>query len=242
MGKLERIKNQIAALLDKTVDRGASEQEMLMAIKKAEQLMRKYCIAMSELPNRGNQDKCVLKLHPKFKTGYKTEYFLSALAELFDCEYFWNNQNVAFFGYKEDVKLCIYFYDLILMICFREKEAFLKLYKKVAKGKGQNGRTLAANFVKGFLFSIAAKLERMYSEKKAESNSNERGLVLAKKKRVENEFAAQEFNIRTVSSSLEIRSYEAFLRGKKRGDETELLYAVEGSVHSPQLGISGPVL
>ena len=224
--EIEKAKRRINALLLKTVENGASEHEAISALKQAESLMRKYSILKEELGGYKNE-KCVLISHKKFKTGYKTEYFLSYLAEVFDCEYYWNHLNVTFFGYKEDVELCIYFYDLILKLCFEERRKFLESKEGLHLKKYSNGRTISANFIKGFLNRINYKLYLMYQDKKKEVQNEEKGLILIKKSRVENEFAEKNFKIKTVDLKQIISDRQSYACGEKSADDVDLLIPLD---------------
>ena len=236
---LDKVKNRINALLAKNTENVASEEEMLSAIKLAEKLMRKYSILKSELPERNSKEKCVLVSHPKYKTGYKTEFFLGELAHLFDCEHYFTKSNVTFFGYKEDVKLCIYFYDLILALCFKEKEKFFNSSKgkELKAENGKHGKTLAANFIKGFLLKIDERLYKMYEEKKAESNQNERAIILSKKGNVESQFKELDINIKVSSTTQVISDFISYTAGKEKAESVPLNHPLyhneskESSIH-----------
>lgn len=229
MNKIEKIKHQINFLLEKTVENGATEEEMFSAIKKAEELMRKYSILQADLPEKKLRENCVLVKHPRFKTGFKTNYFIGGLADLFDCEHYWTKSFVCFFGYKEDVKLCTYFYELILSICMREKNKFLSSDTGISLRKSANGRTISSNFIKGFLNRIDQRLYQMYQEKKEESNSKERSLVLVKSDRVKEEFIKLDFKIKSVSLKEVISEMRSYNFGQEKAEDVQLNFAIENN-------------
>lgn len=230
MDKLERVKNQINALLEKTIENGATEEEMFLAMAKAEELMTKYSILKSQLPEKKIKEKCVLVKHPKYKTHFKTEFFIGSLADFFDCEHYWNSYYVTFFGYKEDVKLCIYFYDIILNLCFIEKQKFINSDEGKKLKRSINGRTISASFIKGFLSKIDKRLYQMYKEKKDERNSQERGIILLKKNKVDEEFRELNFTINSVKLNRVVKEMQSYYAGQEQAENVPLNFALENEL------------
>lgn len=229
---LERIKQKISFLLQKTTDNGATEQEMLSAIKLAEKLMRKYSIIKSDVIEPIEKDSCILKVHTKYKTGYKTEFFISSLAELFDCQHYWTKKTIVFFGYKEDVELCIYFYDLILKICFQELDKYFKSEEGYQLKEYYHGRTLYASFIRGFLNRIDEKLYEMYINKKNTINKREAGLIISKRENVNSEFDNLGIKIRKANFKEVIGCSKAYANGYAIANETSITQPL--NTNSPQ--------
>ena len=188
MNSKEKIKLKIKALLSKTTENGASEHEAIMALSKAKELMEQYFITESDVKNPFLGEKCVLKSTNLVKTNYDTALFYNELSKLFDCEYYFTGLKIYFFGFNQDAELCIYFYELILKACMNEKSKFMSSEDyRLLKSK-YHGRTLVSSFIKGFLLSIARKMNKMYEERKSERSKNEYGIILYSKKNKVNYF------------------------------------------------------
>lgn len=109
----EKIKLKIRALLAKSQADGTSEAEAMSFLEGATRLMMQYHFSPEELNDPLLGSRCFLKETPLIKIGYKTSFFFGKLARLFDCEHYYTNRKVTFFGIDQDPDLCIYFYHLI---------------------------------------------------------------------------------------------------------------------------------
>ena len=238
MNSKEKIKLKIKALLSKTTENGASEHEAIIALSKAKELMEQYFITESDVKNPFLGEKCVLKSTNLIKTNYNTSLFYNELAKLFDCEYYFTGLKIYFFGFNQDVELCIYFYELILKACMNEKIKFMNSEDYVLLKSKYHGRTLVSSFIKGFLLRIAQKMNKMYEERKSERSKNEYGIILySKKNKVDNEFSNLNLSIKMERSK--DLNYEriAFRKGVLKGDGFSISQGINKSAKQNTLQI-----
>lgn len=178
----DKIKNKIKALLSKTTDNGATKEEMESALRKANKLMTDFFISEHDLQDSEIINKCVSEQFELTKSGFDLSLFYTDLADLFDCQYYYNSKRIVFFGHEQDVALCGYFYNVISKTCLKEKEIYLKSEKYLQLKNHHHGRTLSSSFIKGFLIEVASKMREMYEER--ERNIPETyGLIVIEKKK-----------------------------------------------------------
>lgn len=232
----DRIKAKIQALLAKTTANGASQEEAIAAMAKAQELMKQHMIEENDLNDPYLSEKCVTKFCPRFKSSYDLTIIFSDLCSAFDCEHYYNNNTVAFFGFEEDVDLCIYFYDFIIKACMKAKEEYKKGedYYNYTHQLGYHGRTLVASFVKGFQLIVCEKLNALYSERTSQY-SREVGyglVVVKKKKRVNDEFKIENPSLKIHRSNLEVGCDGAYREGVEEGAKTNITQGVNKAKES----------
>lgn len=226
---MSKIKNKIKALLSKTVDNGATKEEMESALTKANQLMIEFFISEHDLKDSEIINKCVSESFELTKSGFDLTLFYADLATSFDCKFFFNKERITFFGYEEDVALCGYFYTMISKTCLKEKDAFLKTEKYVLLKKYRHGRTLASSFIKGFLVEVILKLRKMYQDRKKNIPETYGLMVIEKEKRVNDEFMDLKLKIRTKKQAPIKGERQAFEYGLRKGEEVALIQGIEES-------------
>lgn len=234
MDKRENIKVKINALLAKTTENGATESEAMAALNKAQQLMLDYLISENELRDPYLNEKCIAQSIPRVKSGYDLTVFLGALSSIFNCEHFYTNSTVTFFGFKEDTELCAYFYNFIIKACFAEKAKYVQSVEYQRIARVYHGRTLVASFISGFMRGICVKMHDMY-ECRNRNLTNEVGLmVIEKDKKVKAQFAAAGHNPRVVKNREGEYVAQAYIEGLDKGKSTHLVQAMtehdQGSV------------
>jgi len=236
--KNEKILKKIKALLSKTVDNGATEQEALIALSKANELMLEHYITEFDLKDV-EEAKLVTIEVPLYKTSYDLSLLYEPIAKMFDCISYYNSQRVAFFGFEDDVVLCDYFYNTITKVCFKEKEVFQnsKKYRDL-KRYGFHGKTIISDFIKGFVGSISFKMYVMYKNRKS-SIPIEKGLVvLEKEQKVKVEFDNLSLKLKKARCKDLTYSTEAFHEGKDKGSEFDILQPIENKVNHNNLSLA----
>ena len=226
MEKRNSIKRKINALLQKTTENGASESESISAISKAKELMLEYFISEHELNNLLIIEKCTSMSTPLFKTSYEVKRLYPALCYLFDCKHFFNSESITFFGYEEDVQLCIYFYNFVMNSCFNEKTKYTKSEEYLKLNKQYHGRTLVSSYVKGFIYSISNKIVKIYDERKGTLNECHGIAVIEKVKKVAEQFKESNFKLETVKPMQLIVEREAFNRGSEAGRKVHITQGI----------------
>jgi len=240
MENKDKIKLKIKALLSKTTENGASQEEALSALSKAQELMKNYFVSENDLQDPFIGEKCILNSTPLIKSGYDTSLFYNELSDLFDCEYYFTNKKIYFFGFEPDVELCIYFYDLITKACLNEKKKYMKSKDYAILKTKYHGKTLASSFIKGFLIKVARKMYDLYAERKSELNRNStHGLMVVKKKnKVTDAFKDLGMNISTTRQKDLQYERLAFSRGVLKGNEFEITQGISKNQNEKTLQLS----
>lgn len=216
--KNEKILKKIKALLSKTTENGASEQEAIIALNKANELMLEHYITEFDLKDVEEAKLITIEV-PLFKTAYDLSLLYDPIAKMFDCMSYYNSERVAFFGFEDDVTLCDYFYNTITKACFKEKDVFQnsKKYRDL-KRYGYHGKTIISDFIKGFIESVSYKMYLMYKNRKS-SIPVEKGLVvLEKEQKVKFEFDNLSLKLKKARVKDLTYSTEAFHEGSEKGE------------------------
>lgn len=226
MGKKENITRKIKALLNKNVKNGATKHEMESALMMANTLMLEYHILEHDLIDEEQTEKLVSETFNTIKSGYDLTIFYHDLSNLFDCQYYYNSDNITFFGYKKDVMLAGYFYKLITKACLYEKDLFLKSEEAKLLRNNHHGRSLASSFIKGFLIAVSLKMDAIYKERKNTLKQEYGLMVLDKKQRVDEEFSLLDLDLKITNIKELIVERQAFHLGEKRGEKFQLTQGI----------------
>lgn len=224
----EKIKNKIKALLSKTVENGATKQEMESALRKANELMIQHFISESEIKDESLKEKLVSKRFNMIKSKYDFKIFYASLSLLFDCKCYYNSQakKITFFGHETDVDMCGYFYSLITESAIKEKNEYAKSNEySISKKLGYHGKTLTSSFVKGFLIEVSNKMREMYKDKKSNIEKGTGLTVYEKKNKVESAFRNLNLNLIKVKNKIRAES-NAFDSGKSKGQNFNLTQGI----------------
>ena len=237
MENKERIKEKIKALLSKTIDNGATKQEMESALSKANQLMTAFFISEYDLKDDEVIEKCVLKQVEVTKTGFDLSLFYADLAFLFDCEHYFSSKKISFFGHEQDVELCCYFYNVITRTCLKEKEIYLKSDDFKRLKQRHHGRTLSSSFIKGFLVEVVYKMKEMYRDRKSNIPESYGLMVIEKIDKVKSEFKNLNNKIHYEKPKPLIATTDAFNSGSESGRQLNLIQGIESCEESNRFAI-----
>ena len=171
--ELATAKRRIHALLQKTVENGASEGEAMLAMKKAGDLMLQFNLSMNEVTLR--EEKCVTK-HLEGEWGNRDAIWhcFDGLQRFCEVKIWIHNSGQgkawAFFGLESDVDMALY----LCRIIKSAQETSLAEYKRTPHYRAYTGhrRTASVNFIKGFGQRIYLRLcelarDKRYQEAKA---------------------------------------------------------------------------
>lgn len=233
----DKIKDKIKALLSKTIDNGATKEEMESALKKANELMLQFFISEHEITDDEIIEKCILKEVLLTKSAYDLSLFYADLSVLFDCEYFYNSRRIAFFGHEQDVELCGYFYNVISKTCLKEKDKYIKTENYKYLKRYHHGRTLASSFIKGFLVEVILKMKAMYDERKSNIPEQYGLMVIEKDKKVKKEFAKLDLNLNILKHKGINAQTEAFNNGLEAGKQLDLIQGINSCKQSNRYAI-----
>jgi len=226
MDKRDSIKKKIKALLAKTTENGATEAEALTALAKAKELMMENFISEHEITDPYIAETCVFRDVERKKSAYDLTMFLPHLCRLFDCKHFFTKKRVTFFGFEEDAELCVFFYEFIIKACMKEKERYVTTLDYKAASLVYSGRSLVASFIRGFLVGICLKMDEMYKCRKADLTQEMGLMVIAKEKRVEQQFNDANMKIHGMKPSNRAYETTAFQSGIEKGKDVQIVQGI----------------
>jgi hypothetical protein len=231
MSELDKIKERIQNLLNKTVKNGATRAEAESSLAKANELMTKYMIEKHDLEDYKLSDCIRLEVKiPRRDSCLTTLYGLLAYA--FDCEFFYRKRlrEGTFFGYSVDIQMCSYLYDVVTNSLLSEIKRF-KGSRKWAeyKSQGCSSQEMVTDFVRGFCAAISRRLLEMREERVAAVyESTGTNLVVLKAESVAQELGRIEPNIKEAKSSPPPAPRNNCYRdGAIKGHEVELNKALQ---------------
>lgn len=235
--KIAKIKSKIKALLEKTVDNGATEAEMLTSLAKANELMAEHFITLHDVNEEFVAEKCISKSTPMVRSRYDFTLYIGQLGESFDCESWWNtgSKTVTFFGYEQDVDMCIYFYRLIARATFTAKDEYIKSTecRALLAGLECSIKSLSSSFIKGFLFSVTKKLKELYAQKQSNIPQSYGLIVIAKDAAVQEQYKALNLKIRHVEHNFHVADMVSANAGLEAGEQFQLTQALDGTIEQP---------
>jgi hypothetical protein len=235
--KIAKIKSKIKALLEKTVDNGATEAEMLASLAKANELMAEHFITLHDVNEAFVAEKCISKSTPMVRSRYDFTLYIGQLGKSFDCESWWNtgSKTVTFFGYEQDVDMCIYFYRLIARATFTAKDEYIKSAecRTLLAGLDCSIKSLSSSFIKGFLFSVTKKLQELYAQKQSNIPQSYGLIVVAKEDAVKEQYNALDMKVRQVKSNFQVADMMSATAGMEAGEQFQLTQGLNGDVSQP---------
>jgi hypothetical protein len=194
--------------------------------------MLQFFISEHDLKDFNKIEKCVLKRIELIKSSYNFSIFFKNLSNLFDCEHYYNNSSVSFFGFNQDVELCCYFYNLIVKTCLKEKDVYIKTQEYLSIKKYHHGRTLISSFIKGFLVEVACKMNKMYEDRERNIPESYGLMVIEKKRTVSEEFIGLGTKIKLVKQKEMKFESIAFQSGIDSGKKVKLIQGIESCEES----------
>lgn len=156
---------KIKALLNRTVENGASLYEAEVALKKANELITKHHISEFELNNYSQKEDCK-EIKIKFlRRSNHIKNLFHQVAKTFECEYCYTSSYGLFFGYETDLTIAEYIFNF----CITSLEYEIKEYKKTLDYKDDimvfSPNQVVNSFIGGFVNEITKKLKSLKSEK-----------------------------------------------------------------------------
>ncbi len=228
----EKAKRKIIALLNKTVERGATEDEAMTAAEKATELMTFYDIESGELEF---QEKNIVKVDIPYQSYARREYIQSTsmgIAKLCQTRV-WRNPSQrtnTYFGFKHDVEIATAMFAYLEETMMREVSDF-ELSIKCAEmvEAGYNRKSIIMSFIKGFDQRMYARLNEMAKEREQRVVlATGTALVPLKHAEIDREMKAQGVKLVTGYSSNRVSAYDAYNHGKAAADSVSLSAQVNG--------------
>lgn len=191
MTNLTNIKNKIRALMNMTVENGATEAEAFSAMKIVGKLLTEYNLSMDEFSVR--KEICVTEFYSTNNKHMNEQVMVAAGIAKFCSVKVWMNRtangiNIYFFGLEPDVQMAIYLTSMIGSVYQNEFNAFKA--SDIYRNYTGHRRVMASNFQKGYASKINARLgEMMNAQKQSVAQSGSTALVVVEKSKfVEEEF------------------------------------------------------
>lgn len=166
MFDIDKIKGRIKALLSRTVDRGATENEAKIALEKATKLMTEYQITQYDLKTYSD-DKIEEKTIELNRQSVYMRSLVACICECFDCESYYTSgtKKVTIFGLKTDVDIVEYMTEVV----FLAQENEINKYKKSEDFEClimyHAPRTIINGFINGFCYRIGEKVKELAAKK-----------------------------------------------------------------------------
>lgn len=226
MEDLDKIKEKILRLRNMVPERGASEQEALSALEKADKMMQEHGISEDDLLTaEAKRDMRDGKFKYRFKAQHPSSKLCGVMISRFCGVISWYNpkhsESVAF-GFNGDVEM----YEFLIKLIHDSMDRGWKEYLAVNPKRSNVSRhTEYWSFMFGFAERINAKLSELINARKVKSDSTGTDLVEVKMAVVEKGMAEMLPDIRLRSgrsSGLKKGSRDAYGKGQAAGDKVNL--------------------
>lgn len=167
MNQKTKIINRIKALLEKTVDKGATRAEMESALAKANQLMTEHYISRYDLKQTNEKSTLDFLVIQKSKSKYDFVSFLGSLGHLFNCIIMTtvSESTLSIFGEPDERELVAYFYDMIVNVGLKEKELFQNSIVFQQEKQRFTTKSIFNAFLTGYSKSVDYKIHLLIKER-----------------------------------------------------------------------------
>lgn len=216
--ELDRVKAKIHALSQKKIENGCTDAEAEQAMDKVGELLDAYNLSMDEVM-LSNEECRTITWKTDRKSRHPMDVAFMGVATFCDCRLWgtnvWDKEKgnmvkaYKVFGLVDDTKMATYLMNIICEAYQTELDKFKQ--SDEYQNSHQHGRVLTTAFYKSMARSLHHRLIDMKDERdakyrqereeqrKAIADHKSTDLVLAKKKKVEEEFEKLDLNL--VSSS-----------------------------------------
>ena len=191
----EKAMELIKKLLATANDKGATENEAMIAALKAQEMMAKYNVEITEVDGDDESDE-IVKSGVDTGTGNKWKYNLATvIADNFCCKVYWIGRKAAvFYGYKRHAEVAREVFKFLFNIGNRLATNY---YFRV-RNAGGNTEGIKNTFLIGFTLGVKSVLEKQCT-----------ALMLVTPKEVEEQFNVDIMKTaRTISNNLNYRHNE----------------------------------
>lgn len=212
---MEKILNKIKNLLD-LANNNPNEHEAIAAALKAQELMAKHNIDISEL----DTDKAEKEI---YKATYNDDgkhtmkkwkvSLCGVVAKNFCCEVYFHGTSVVFYGYKKDAKIAVEVFRFL----YEAGNKFAVRYYNKCKKEGKSTRGVMNTYLTGFVLGIKEVLDKQCT-----------ALMIITPKEVTDSFKEMSKNWGHKSANLKMNGdYDAYNQGKIDGKETATARGIE---------------
>lgn len=223
--ELDKVLSRIQALRGKTVDRGCTEAEALLAAGKVAELLDQYGLTLSEIDMKA-QSCAGEGIETNRRRRSPLDECAGAIAGFCDCRTWYEmtprgHIRHIFFGLPADVAGARYLYEKIEDAFETETAAFKRseLYDRHPSAKRRSATT---SFQAGLGHGICAKLDRLKAERDAAFRaSGGRDLVPVKRDVIEEELAALGMRLKVLQTGRKNLLANAYKKGRVTGENLE---------------------
>lgn len=225
---------KIEALLNKTVQNGATEDEAFAAMKAAKKLMDKYGMSEDDLKNAQKDDFVFLATEfDNQDINSRVALVVSSLAEVkvFTQRNEQGKRILVFFGFETDVKFAKHVMEVVYH--FHKKG-----WKQFLKTSDSRGYSAHRTFTIYYASRIRARIEEFINSNKIEFKSTGTGLIVLKDQIVTQELASRiQLQKARVSKGLSKKTKEnnaeAAWAGYESANNASLILKQEQAAHTP---------
>lgn len=226
MKDLDKIKEKILRLRNMVPEKGATEQEALTALEKADKLMQEHGISEADLRTaEAKRDMRDGSFKYRFKAQHPCSKLCGMVIERFCGVISWYSpakQSSQAFGFNGDVEMYEFLMKLVHDAMDRGWKEFLAANPP---RDGVSRHTEYWSFMYGFAERINAKLHELIQAREVKKDSSGTDLVEVKMAVVEQGMAEMLPDIKlrnTRSSGLKKGSKNAYGQGQQAGDKVNL--------------------
>ena len=242
----EKVKEKIVKLLNVTREKGASENEAIVAAERAAALMAHFDITATELEIRSVDS--IEKTVAKRRYGnLQIAVWCSVLvSQICDCMTWHNSKRFVFFGLPHDVEIAAHLFDTICnCICaeinvYRRSQEFRQEARRARIQEGIGARAVIGTFIAGIEDRLHVRLAALRDDKERAVHeaaaTTGRSLVVVKAGRVKKDFEALGINLRlSRSGGRGLWSRAAYHCGSAAGDRIPFSRGVKEEGHTARL-------
>jgi hypothetical protein len=226
----ERVKEKIVKLLNVTPDRGASENEAMMAAE----LMAHFDIEASELSIRSTRSAEKIAEKRRYGSRQIASSCAYLVAQLCDCMTWHYPDRHVFFGLPHDAAIAAHLFDTISNCVVAEADIykvspdFASAAERARQEYGINARAVVGTFITGVEDRICERLRALRDGKeRAVQETTGRSLVIVKAEQVKKDFEALEIKLRHRRTRQSVWSAAAYRSGAVAGDRIPLSRGVK---------------
>lgn len=178
--------SKIRKLQSQSVDRGCTESQVELAMRKISELLETFDLTMDEVSIAAEECKAIT-INSGSGKGSQIRMVLVALADFCDClvhrvnilvnpedKFGATTIGYKFYGFEQDVDMAQYLYELIES----SLESELEIFKKTSIYKNYTGhrRSLSASFIDGFASRMSRRLKDIKKERFESQSAREEEL------------------------------------------------------------------
>lgn len=215
------ILRRIRALMAKTTDNGATEEEALAAARKVGELVDKYELDLSSISLR--EEVCIRKGVEVGRTNaHPVQYTAVAISKYTDTKAWIGlpNRTIHFFGLKPDVEVAIYLTHLFRTALEREWRGF--------GASLTHTRRHRTSFMRGMAGRLSERLEQMKADRE-KAKATGTSLVVAKGHLVSEQFAKSGVKLGNPKPRTRRVFASSYKAGQAAGDRVAINPGVHGS-------------